>query len=367
MARGAPLPIQTVQAERHFPHHYFLFCLPHRQATRPTRRQEHRLLVTKRLFFCFDGPTTPHHKSTTMRMIVVAAAWWAWMLADSLVVTGQDAQVVNNNPTLSLSRKLDQRTSTSVWWHSKRRRRRQEQLQENAALAFRNERHLWNTDSSSPYPEKRKPKLSESSYHHRKDKILKSMFLNDDFYDGVDPPPPRPRATLKPTPCPSSKYHSKAAPKPPFGGGLKPVPPSPPSPPTPPPTPPTPPTPTPPTPTPPTPTPPTPPPDDNCDDKTRSEAFLDILSVFTPVEVLEDESTPQGQAFDWIVGFDDTTDPCTYPTVAQRYALAVLFYATAGETSWTSRTGWLSPSNECNNWLGVTCGEGGVNVIALSK
>ena len=85
------------------------------------------------------------------------------------------------------------------------------------------------------------------------------------------------------------------------------------------------------------------------------------------MEVLEDESTPQGQAFDWIVGFDDTTDPCTYPTVAQRYALAVLFYATAGETSWTSRTGWLSPSNECNNWLGVTCGEGGVNVIALSK
>lgn len=156
---------------------------------------------------------------------------------------------------------------------------------------------------NSRFPSRPKRK-AKSAKSHPFDKIKKPKFLNDDFYDSLMPPDGTPS--------------------------------------------------------------PAPPPTEDCSELPRSEAFVDILTELTPLEDLEDASSPQGQAFEWIVEFDDTTDPCTYPTVLQRYALAVFFYATGGE-GWTARTGWLSPAAECD-WLGVTCSASseGATITALS-
>jgi hypothetical protein len=48
-------------------------------------------------------------------------------------------------------------------------------------------------------------------------------------------------------------------------------------------------------------------------------------------------------------------DPCTYPTVLQRYVLVTFYYATNGD-SWSEQTDWLSEQPECL-WFGVGCNE----------
>ena len=96
-------------------------------------------------------------------------------------------------------------------------------------------------------------------------------------------------------------------------------------------------------------------PNDCFDGKSREEYLATYLSTVTDPDLLDDPLTPQGQAFNWIVGSDPIqVDPCTYPTTAQRYGLATFNYATAG-TDWIKSDDWLGGSFECE-WFGITCG-----------
>jgi hypothetical protein len=80
----------------------------------------------------------------------------------------------------------------------------------------------------------------------------------------------------------------------------------------------------------------------------------DLLSPITDPAVLDDVSTPQGQAFAFLV--NDDFDPCTYATIEQRYGLSVLYYSTGGE-SWNENEGWVQVGvNECE-WFNITCSE----------
>ena len=91
------------------------------------------------------------------------------------------------------------------------------------------------------------------------------------------------------------------------------------------------------------------------DGKSRGEYILTILSSITDADIINDPSTPQGQAFEWIVEKDPlAVNPCTYPTIAQRYGLATFYYSTVG-TDWLKNDDWLGGLEECK-WLGVTCG-----------
>lgn len=92
--------------------------------------------------------------------------------------------------------------------------------------------------------------------------------------------------------------------------------------------------------------------------------MADQLSTVTDSATLTNPSTPQGMAFRWLVDTDPAgVDPCTYPTVAQRYALTTFYYSTNGY-NWTDSSGWLTESNECT-WFGVTCGSDLVTEIDL--
>jgi hypothetical protein len=91
-----------------------------------------------------------------------------------------------------------------------------------------------------------------------------------------------------------------------------------------------------------------------CMGLSRSEAMLSILSEISDEMKLLQPNTPQGVAYLWMLDGDPAmVDPCTYPTVKQRFALASFFYS-AGGSFWTSDTAWLSAANECE-WMGVSC------------
>tara|TARA_B110001450_G_C17309049_1_gene354693 strand:+ start:182 stop:496 length:315 start_codon:yes stop_codon:yes gene_type:complete len=81
-----------------------------------------------------------------------------------------------------------------------------------------------------------------------------------------------------------------------------------------------------------------------------------ILETVTDSSILEDPTTPQGIAFEWIMDNDlAQVDPNSYLIVKQRYALAVFYHSTNGD-DWLNADGWLSDSNECS-WAGIECDE----------
>jgi hypothetical protein len=104
-----------------------------------------------------------------------------------------------------------------------------------------------------------------------------------------------------------------------------------------------------------------------CNDLPRSLAFFRILNTITSSVLLNDPSTPQGFAYDFLVNEDPAAvDPCTYPTVEQRYA-SVAFYQATNGAEWKDSSGWLSASSECE-WYGVTCdGDGSLPELLLCK
>ena len=104
-----------------------------------------------------------------------------------------------------------------------------------------------------------------------------------------------------------------------------------------------------------------------------------LMNILTPVlsetslSALDNTNSPQYQAVQWL-----TTDPylgveyfrqrrrmrtrdisrvleqTSIPSyrIIQRYALATLFYATGGSTTWKRNDGWLSTNHECDWYLG---------------
>ena len=78
-------------------------------------------------------------------------------------------------------------------------------------------------------------------------------------------------------------------------------------------------------------------------------------------EVIEDFSTPQGQATEWILNQDGLGLCPDAPKIIQRWVLAVMYYSTDGD-NWDScfaddalcPDAFLSPVNECE-WFGITC------------
>jgi hypothetical protein len=95
-------------------------------------------------------------------------------------------------------------------------------------------------------------------------------------------------------------------------------------------------------------------PDDCLLGRTKEEYIFDLLEPITSGSILNDPTTVQGQAFDYLVDQDAFLgNPCTVSTIQQRYALITLYYATEG-ANWPTRTGWLGPQQECS-WFGIEC------------
>lgn len=86
----------------------------------------------------------------------------------------------------------------------------------------------------------------------------------------------------------------------------------------------------------------------------RSRDILSVLSFVSSPDALITFGTPQFYARAWI----DEIDPAIIcaedaARLAQRYRVAVLYYALGG-AGWTTSTGWLEGQNECE-WFGLSC------------
>ena len=90
-----------------------------------------------------------------------------------------------------------------------------------------------------------------------------------------------------------------------------------------------------------------------------------LLLTVSDADALDDEDSPQGQAFKW-VDLEDPIIPQLVPgtssnraaagddaQIIQRYTLAVMYFSLNG-ASWINNTGWLGGTTECD-WYGIKC------------
>ena len=86
-----------------------------------------------------------------------------------------------------------------------------------------------------------------------------------------------------------------------------------------------------------------------------SDRFFNLLSTFTPENILQDSSAPQFQAFQWVIGneSEESSVGRTDEVTLERYALATLFFATDG-FQWSSNNTFLLEESHCD-WDGVDC------------
>jgi hypothetical protein len=77
-----------------------------------------------------------------------------------------------------------------------------------------------------------------------------------------------------------------------------------------------------------------------------------VLSISSSKD-LKNSSSPQARALRWLV-YDDALNvsETDIPWLRQRYTMAVLYYSTGGDTSWTSSLHFLEPIHECMWWNG---------------
>jgi len=103
---------------------------------------------------------------------------------------------------------------------------------------------------------------------------------------------------------------------------------------------------------------------EHTNDKRIDQFQTEILALELSSESdLQTAGTPQYHALKWVADVDEAKVEATNQYAMQRYALAVLFYSTAGTTDhldpnskakWIDASEWLTPAGFCS-WHGVFC------------
>jgi hypothetical protein len=102
----------------------------------------------------------------------------------------------------------------------------------------------------------------------------------------------------------------------------------------------------------------------------RQQTVASLLQNVSASEALANTSSPQYEAFDWIVQTDQLT-PITNTSSIQaiqklltRYALATFYYSLDGD-NWVARNGWLAGGQDECAWQFVTCNNDMVQSILM--
>lgn len=100
----------------------------------------------------------------------------------------------------------------------------------------------------------------------------------------------------------------------------------------------------------------------------RLEMMADIVELGTNASLLEDPSSPQSKALEWLAQDDAlrvTEDQVDH--TLQRHSLAVLYFSMGGPSNWTDQYEFLLPTHECT-WSGaLICDEDMVTGIDLTN
>jgi hypothetical protein len=88
--------------------------------------------------------------------------------------------------------------------------------------------------------------------------------------------------------------------------------------------------------------------------KVRLESFTNTLAPVSGRAALEDPYSAQYRALQWIA-FEDGSrvEPSKRTWLIQRFALAVLYFSTNGQSTWLEPHNWLAPDHECS-WKSVS-------------
>ena len=101
----------------------------------------------------------------------------------------------------------------------------------------------------------------------------------------------------------------------------------------------------------------------------RQKTIDNIISRVTDRNVLQNKSSPQYQARNWMLKEDDEDYELEEDRVIQRYALATFFFGTGGYENWYN-SNWLF-GDECaegEEWHGLDCNElGQVRTLVSGK
>jgi len=96
----------------------------------------------------------------------------------------------------------------------------------------------------------------------------------------------------------------------------------------------------------------------NVEPQVRSDGISDyIASKISNVTTLEDESSPESAALNWLIADDGRYLCAGDDRLMQRYVSA-LFYFAAGGPAWIKAEGFLSGDDECK-WSGIDCNSSG--------
>lgn len=87
---------------------------------------------------------------------------------------------------------------------------------------------------------------------------------------------------------------------------------------------------------------------------------LQFLLQTSGATTLKNKESAQHKAACWILQKDKMAKGKKH--LSQRYALAVLYYITQGDTKWEERTNWMQPTKSECSWMGIRCGLGGTIV-----
>mmetsp|Transcript_22115 Transcript_22115/g.33425 ORF Transcript_22115/g.33425 Transcript_22115/m.33425 type:complete len:328 (-) Transcript_22115:119-1102(-) len=96
----------------------------------------------------------------------------------------------------------------------------------------------------------------------------------------------------------------------------------------------------------------------------RDEKALQWLLENSGKRSIQSNISNQHKAACWMLHDDPKKLSAGNHHFSQRYALAVLYFATQGDTKWKVKTNWLSGTAECD-WYGVECVLGKVNGLDL--
>jgi hypothetical protein len=81
----------------------------------------------------------------------------------------------------------------------------------------------------------------------------------------------------------------------------------------------------------------------------RMESLRDLIGSLSGYLTVDDPSQPQHAALEWLANKDGAQvnlSNTRYDTLAERYVVSLLYFATKGE-AWTTQNGFLSPTHVC--------------------
>ena len=94
----------------------------------------------------------------------------------------------------------------------------------------------------------------------------------------------------------------------------------------------------------------------------QQQQLSEIAYSISSKNDLQNSASPQYMAYNWLIHKDtfynnDSNIP--RELAAQRYVLAVFYYATMGHQQWVNTSNWLQGSECLGNWFGISCNDQG--------